>query len=126
MMKSKWIKNLSKIFGVESVVLADPDGLIISSFAPEDDSAALLASLSVLTAQKIMRQFDDINEVKWQFIQYETEDAVILHKNMGIGVLVVIMALETDIKQIRSEMSLIYDNIQRAFANEIPGEAGGY
>ena len=110
-MKSKWIKHLSRISGLDSAVLVDDEGLVISSVVAADDGAELTASLAALMLDKITRKLGSQLLKDWIWTECETDDSVIMIKNMGIGILVLKAKPSADSTLIRTETSKIYQEI---------------
>lgn len=111
-MDVKWINKLDRIYGVESVLLVDRDGLVI---AEAGDSSERIAPHSAMMVKKLIERVGVETVEEWLWTQCETDDMIISVANMGLGILVLVMESDANLGLVRMEARNIRRTLEETF-----------
>ncbi len=121
-MDMKWIDKLARIYGVDSALLVDHDGLVI---AESGSVEATVAPHSALMVKKLIDSVGIQTVSDWIWTQCETETLVIGIANVDIGILVILMEPDANLGLVRLEARNIRRSLQTEFsASLFPGNKG--
>lgn len=113
-MEVDWIKKLADIYGVESAMIVDRDGLVVAKAGLASDR---LAPHSALLVTRLIDQIGLKNIDEWQWAQCETAELTISFTNVYVGILIIVMKKDVNLSMVRLEAG----KIRRAMKEKFKG-----